>query len=169
MRSARFLLLATSALAVAISTQEKQYQHPSSESDEGFGRVHMDISCAPRVAAEFDRAVALLHNFWYGRSCREVCQRPKLLDARSSISEQWLLSTEMPVRGANQPATRITATRWRLPTPNIRTTKLPCFMDCQFSVRFQKVPTVLSNRRKLQNSSRLCTHAIPTILAHFTT
>jgi len=74
MRSARFLLLATSALAVAISTQEKQYQHPSSESDEGFGRVHMDISCAPRVAAEFDRAVALLHNFWYVRALERFNQ-----------------------------------------------------------------------------------------------
>src|SRR5262250_2312014 len=74
MRSARFLLLATSALAVAISTQEKQYQHPSSESDEGFGRVHMDISCAPRVAAEFDRAVALLHNFWYVRALERFDQ-----------------------------------------------------------------------------------------------
>jgi hypothetical protein len=28
----------------------------------------MDISCAPSVAAEFDRALALLHNFWYVRS-----------------------------------------------------------------------------------------------------
>src|SRR5215472_981134 len=74
MRSAGFLLLATSALAVAISTQEKQYQHPSSESDEGFGRVHMDISCAPRVAAEFDRAVALLHNFWYVRALERFNQ-----------------------------------------------------------------------------------------------
>jgi hypothetical protein len=65
MNSLRFLLLATSALAVAILPQDKPLQHPYSESDEGFGRVHMDISCAPAVAAEFDRALALLHNLWY--------------------------------------------------------------------------------------------------------
>ena len=28
----------------------------------------MDISCSPAVAAEFDRALALLHNFWYARA-----------------------------------------------------------------------------------------------------
>ena len=74
MRSPRFLLLVTSALAVAISAQDKQYQHPSLESEEGFGRVHMDISCAPRVAAEFDRALALLHNFWYVRALERFNQ-----------------------------------------------------------------------------------------------
>jgi hypothetical protein len=42
MKSLRFLLLATSALAVAILAQDKQLQHPDSVSDEGFGRVHMD-------------------------------------------------------------------------------------------------------------------------------
>ena len=28
----------------------------------------MDISCSPSVAAKFDRALALLHNFWYARA-----------------------------------------------------------------------------------------------------
>jgi tetratricopeptide (TPR) repeat protein len=28
----------------------------------------MDISCSPAVAADFDRALALLHNFWYSRA-----------------------------------------------------------------------------------------------------
>ena len=28
----------------------------------------MDTSCAPTVAAEFDRSLALLHNFWYVRA-----------------------------------------------------------------------------------------------------
>jgi tetratricopeptide (TPR) repeat protein len=30
----------------------------------------MDISCAPAVAQEFDRALALLHNFWYARALK---------------------------------------------------------------------------------------------------
>jgi tetratricopeptide (TPR) repeat protein len=68
MRLLRFLLLVVCALALAFPAQGKQPQHPWSESDEGFGRVHMEISCAPPVAADFDRALALLHNFWYLRA-----------------------------------------------------------------------------------------------------
>jgi tetratricopeptide (TPR) repeat protein len=35
---------------------------------EGVGRAHMETSCAPAVQASFDRALALLHNFWYARA-----------------------------------------------------------------------------------------------------
>ena len=34
----------------------------------GFGNVHMETSCAGAVSADFDRALALLHNFWYARA-----------------------------------------------------------------------------------------------------
>ena len=34
----------------------------------GLGHAHMDISCAPAVSADFDRSLALLHNFWYARA-----------------------------------------------------------------------------------------------------
>jgi tetratricopeptide (TPR) repeat protein len=34
----------------------------------GVGHVHMDTSCSPSVSADFDRALALLHNFWYTRT-----------------------------------------------------------------------------------------------------
>ena len=34
----------------------------------GLGHAHMDTSCSPKVSADFDRALALLHNFWYARS-----------------------------------------------------------------------------------------------------
>ena len=74
MTSARFLLLASSVLAVAVLAQDKQHPYPSTGSDEGFGRVHMDISCAPSVVAEFDRALALLHNFWYVRALERFSQ-----------------------------------------------------------------------------------------------
>jgi predicted Zn-dependent protease len=67
MKTSHFLLL-VSTLAVAALAQDKHLQHPDSGSDEGFGRVHMDISCRPTVAGEFDRALALLHNFWYVRA-----------------------------------------------------------------------------------------------------
>jgi hypothetical protein len=74
MKFPRFLLLATSSLAVAILAQGKPPQHPTPQSDEGFGRVHMDISCSQAVAAEFDRALALLHNFWYARALERFNQ-----------------------------------------------------------------------------------------------
>jgi tetratricopeptide (TPR) repeat protein len=35
---------------------------------EGVGKAHMETSCAPPVQARFDRALAVLHNFWYARA-----------------------------------------------------------------------------------------------------
>jgi len=35
---------------------------------EGVGKAHMETSCAPAVQARFDRALAVLHNFWYARA-----------------------------------------------------------------------------------------------------
>ena len=74
MKFPRFLFLATSVLAVAILAQGKTLQHPYSGSDEGFGRVQMDVSCPQAVAAEFNRALALLHNFWYVRALERFNQ-----------------------------------------------------------------------------------------------
>lgn len=68
MKSLSFLLLATGALAIAVLAQDKQHKHPYSGPEEGLGRVHMDNSCSATVSGEFDRALALLHNFWYVRA-----------------------------------------------------------------------------------------------------
>lgn len=35
---------------------------------EGVGTTHMETSCTPAAQAQFDRALALLHNFWYARA-----------------------------------------------------------------------------------------------------
>ena len=53
--------------ATGIAQEAEEHMHASAASEEGLGRVHMDISCSP-VAAKFDRALALLHNFWYARA-----------------------------------------------------------------------------------------------------
>ena len=74
MKSHRFLLLTTGLLALTILAQDSHLLHSDSGPDEGFGRVHMDISCSPAVAAEFDRALALLHNFWYARALERFNQ-----------------------------------------------------------------------------------------------
>ena len=37
----------------------------------------MEISCASTVTAEFDRSLALLHNFWYARALEHFTQVAK--------------------------------------------------------------------------------------------
>src|SRR6516162_9443230 len=67
MKFLSFLLL-VGALAIAALPQDKQHDHPNVVPEEGFGRVHMGVSCSATVGADFDRALALLHNFWYVRA-----------------------------------------------------------------------------------------------------
>jgi tetratricopeptide (TPR) repeat protein len=55
-------------LPVVLIAQHEGHEPSAAGSEEGLGRVHMDTSCSPSVAAEFDRALALLHNFWYARA-----------------------------------------------------------------------------------------------------
>jgi tetratricopeptide (TPR) repeat protein len=62
------LLIVFSLSALGVAQEAEEHGHSHSGSEEGLGRVHMDISCAPAVSAKFDRALALLHNFWYLRA-----------------------------------------------------------------------------------------------------
>jgi hypothetical protein len=68
MKSLYSLLIASVTLAIVFHAQNKKPEQSLSTPEEGFGRAHMDISCSATVAAEFDRALALLHNFWYLRA-----------------------------------------------------------------------------------------------------
>ena len=61
LRCSASVMLATSLGAAALLAQ---HGHGS----EGVGKVHMQTSCTPAVQAQFDRALALLHNFWYARA-----------------------------------------------------------------------------------------------------
>src|SRR5262249_17054752 len=71
-------VLAITALSIASAHgQPSGHDHPSGVSREGLGRAHMDTSCAPAVAAEFDRSLALLHNFWYVRAFERFNQIAK--------------------------------------------------------------------------------------------
>jgi tetratricopeptide (TPR) repeat protein len=54
--------------APGLVQQAEEPTHPNAASGEGLGRAHMDISCSPYIIAKFDRALALLHNFWYARA-----------------------------------------------------------------------------------------------------
>jgi tetratricopeptide (TPR) repeat protein len=71
MRAQRQAVLSLVLAAIAgsgVMAQHEAHQQANSVSEEGLGRAHMDISCAPAVGREFDRALALLHNFWYVRA-----------------------------------------------------------------------------------------------------
>src|SRR5215469_9712933 len=72
-----FVLVVFSALVAPAFPRDKQLEQTYPKSSEGFGRVHMDISCAAAVSADFDRALALLHNFWYVRALERFTEVSK--------------------------------------------------------------------------------------------
>jgi len=77
MKNPILVFLATTALAVAMLAQNGEHEHSYSGPEEGLGRAHMDTSCPATVAAEFNRALALLHNFWYVRALDRFSQVAK--------------------------------------------------------------------------------------------
>ena len=76
MRPLTLALLIATALAAAALAQHEVHQHFSGR-EEGLGNAHMEISCSPAVVADFDRALALLHNFWYARAFERFSQIAK--------------------------------------------------------------------------------------------
>ena len=52
----------------------------------------METSCASTVTAEFDRSLALLHNFWYARALavcgktQKLCHSPVRADGFGGLS-----------------------------------------------------------------------------------
>ena len=75
LRSSVYFAILT-CVAVVLAQHDEEHMHaPASE--EGLGRAHMDISCSPGIGAEFDRALALLHNFWYSRALQAFQQVSK--------------------------------------------------------------------------------------------
>jgi tetratricopeptide (TPR) repeat protein len=66
--SALSFLVLSFFIGLGFAQQANEHAQTSAASEEGLGRVHMETSCSPAVAAKFDRALALLHNFWYGRA-----------------------------------------------------------------------------------------------------
>jgi hypothetical protein len=51
-----------------VAQQTDGHEYCSAGPEEGTGLAHMDISCSSAVVAKFDRALALLHNFWCSRA-----------------------------------------------------------------------------------------------------
>jgi hypothetical protein len=64
-----------------IAAQEHPHQRP-----EKLGTVHFETSCAPAVAPQFDRAIALLHSFEFGSSSRAF---EEVLAGDSTCAMAW--------------------------------------------------------------------------------
>lgn len=73
------LSLAATTAVWAHSPDESSHSHgKSGKPPEQLGRVSFDNSCSPAVQARFERAVALLHSFWWReaeQAFREVLER----------------------------------------------------------------------------------------------
>jgi hypothetical protein len=64
LRAIGLYLCAMLVASIGAAGIRAQHGHGS----EGVGTAHMDTSCAPAAQGAFDRALALLHNFWYARA-----------------------------------------------------------------------------------------------------
>lgn len=63
-----FLAACLLMLSIAPATLYAQTTRAPERPIAGLGHAHMDITCAPEAAGDFDRSLALLHNFWYARA-----------------------------------------------------------------------------------------------------
>jgi tetratricopeptide (TPR) repeat protein len=70
-------LLDASLRSTSVFAQHEEHEYTRSGPEEGLGHAHMQISCSASVADEFDRALALLHNFWYVRALERFNQVAK--------------------------------------------------------------------------------------------
>jgi tetratricopeptide (TPR) repeat protein len=70
----RVAVLILAACPVILLAQREGREPATSAPEEGLGHVHMQTSCSNRVSVDFDRALALLHNFWYGRALQRFNQ-----------------------------------------------------------------------------------------------
>jgi hypothetical protein len=84
-RVAICFLIVLSLGAPGVAQEPDEHVHASAGSEEGLGSAHMEISCSPAVAAKFDRALALLHNFWYRRAL-EGFQQVSNVDLECAIA-----------------------------------------------------------------------------------
>ena len=73
MQSWRRLFFPAFVIVLAVCLPPLQAEPPAASpaSHEEFGKVDFPVSCQPGVQAEFNRAVAILHSFWYERARSE--------------------------------------------------------------------------------------------------
>src|ERR1700731_4505513 len=55
---------------MAVVAQHEQHEHPAGE-PEKLGKVNFPVSCDAAVQLQFNRAIAMLHSFWYEKANEE--------------------------------------------------------------------------------------------------
>jgi hypothetical protein len=68
MPGSRGAVAAVVLLLAGTADAAQQHEGHSGAEPEKLGKVHFATSCHPKTAADFDRAVALLHSFWFSAS-----------------------------------------------------------------------------------------------------
>jgi hypothetical protein len=81
-------------LSLASATAFAQHDHPESgKPPDRLGTVHFENSCSPSVAKDFDRAVALLHSFWFSEAIKAfqgvLSKDPGCAMANWGIAMSW--------------------------------------------------------------------------------
>ena len=61
-----FLAIVFTSAAQAQTPPALQHQHESGQPPARLGTVHFETSCSPAARDDINRAVALLHSFWFG-------------------------------------------------------------------------------------------------------
>jgi hypothetical protein len=89
---ASFLIGLTLSLANAPAFA--QHDHPESgKPPDRLGTVHFETSCSPEVEKDFDRAVALLHSFWFSEAIKAfqgvLSKDPGCAMANWGIAMSW--------------------------------------------------------------------------------
>ena len=66
------LVIACAWLAgtMSVVAQHEQHEHPAGE-PEKLGKVNFPVSCDAALQLQFNRAVAMLHSFWYEKANEE--------------------------------------------------------------------------------------------------
>jgi tetratricopeptide (TPR) repeat protein len=59
--------ITSQCLLISIKAQDEMHDHQMGQNQK-IGRVHFPVSCGADAQAKFDRAVALLHSFWYEKA-----------------------------------------------------------------------------------------------------
>ena len=63
-------VLVVLALASPLVMASPEHEPPPSVAAEALGRVHLPVSCSRAAQEEFDRALAMLHSFWFPQATR---------------------------------------------------------------------------------------------------
>jgi len=74
---ALLLFILTTFTGFSQTAGHETMQHPDTASPEQLGAVSFAVSCSPSVQAQFNRGVALLHDFWYEEALPQFQQIAK--------------------------------------------------------------------------------------------